>query len=369
MSEPSDTTTASGARRKWHTKSRTGCGPCKSRKIKCDEQRPACRNCLRKGVECDFVRSPPIQTSTHESSRLSLELLHNFTVSTAATLSSETEVLTMWRVLVPQIALTTDYILDGIFALSALHIARYNPERQELVARATEYHSSSLAKALPLISSVTAQNCSQLFLFGLLTLFFSLAKPKNADDILLVGNGVVPEWLYLLRGMHVLREANSAILSSPVSLIFQTTASSFEFWCSHSPRDHEALNDLDELINKNTANDPSKRKTLVEAVTALKRSYTFLFSAEELQLKEEDRLRGFYTWLFLISDSYLKLLKNADGEALCVLAFYTVLVKHLEKYWWVEGWAVHVIKRIYMLLDPTHRLWIRWPIEQLGWVP
>lgn len=35
-------------------RSRTGCWPCKSRKIKCDEARPQCQNCLKQSVQCDY---------------------------------------------------------------------------------------------------------------------------------------------------------------------------------------------------------------------------------------------------------------------------------------------------------------------------
>ncbi|KAI3321896.1 hypothetical protein HD806DRAFT_502242, partial [Xylariaceae sp. AK1471] len=32
--------------RRPHSKSRTGCRVCKSRRVKCDETRPSCRRCL-----------------------------------------------------------------------------------------------------------------------------------------------------------------------------------------------------------------------------------------------------------------------------------------------------------------------------------
>jgi hypothetical protein len=276
----------------------------------------------------------------------------------------------MWRVLVPQIGFDIDYIMDGIFAISALHMARYNAGRREiLLSLAAEYHAASLAKALPLLSNITARNCNHLFLFGYLTLVFSLAKPKEAGDLLLVGNGVVPEWLYLWQGMHALREADSAILQSPVSLIFKTTESSYEFWLFHTPEKHDALEDLAQKLRHSSANDPKKQAALGGAIDGLKRSYTFLTGYKDMRFKDEEKFRGFYTWFFWISGDYLKLLKDGDNEALCVLAYYTVLIKTIENNWWIEGWAVHMLRRIYMLLDDVHRLWIRWPIEEVGWVP
>ncbi|KUJ12249.1 uncharacterized protein LY89DRAFT_673249 [Mollisia scopiformis] len=53
--------------RRQHKKSRTGCLPCKIRKVKCDERRPLCQNCARhyKDIEkCDFPPAPAATEST-----------------------------------------------------------------------------------------------------------------------------------------------------------------------------------------------------------------------------------------------------------------------------------------------------------------
>ncbi|KAL7269426.1 hypothetical protein RUND412_007916 [Rhizina undulata] len=44
--------------RRSHTKSRSGCGKCKKRRIKCDEVHPSCGNCIKHGIECDFALLP-----------------------------------------------------------------------------------------------------------------------------------------------------------------------------------------------------------------------------------------------------------------------------------------------------------------------
>ncbi|KAK9476882.1 hypothetical protein V1514DRAFT_335457 [Lipomyces japonicus] len=49
------TPSASSAARRSHLKSRNGCVVCKRRKIKCDEGRPQCRNCVKHNVTCSYV--------------------------------------------------------------------------------------------------------------------------------------------------------------------------------------------------------------------------------------------------------------------------------------------------------------------------
>lgn len=298
---------------------------------------------------------------------LNLELLHHFTIATSITLSPDPQVREVWRVVVPQMAFSTQYILDGILALAALHIARYNNARRPvLLPYAIERHSASLSKALPLVSGVTAQTRMPIFVFGVLTLFFNLARPTLDIDPEPSRKDIIPEWLHLLRGIDSVVIAETSLFFSPVSLIFRCTWGSLEYWKSHVPEQYQVLVDLEERICAEPSESPERLTSLRESVAVLNRSFSFLYGGN---FKDQDKLRGFYQWLFEVPDAYLGLLKQGDNGALCVLAFYAVLVKDLEKYWWIEGWAVRLMKGIYMLLDGEHRLWIRWAIEEIGWVP
>jgi hypothetical protein len=98
----------------------------------------------------------------------------------------------------------------------------------------------------------------------------------------------------------------------------------------------------------------------------LKRSYTF---RTDPGFTDDAKVRGYYNWLFQVPEDYLKLLRDVDYEAMCVFAFFTLLLKDIEKFWWIEGWSLHLMKRIYYLLGEEYRLIIRWPIAELGWVP
>ncbi|KAI5950404.1 UPC2 [Candida margitis] len=46
---------ASTGKRKYHQKSRHGCSTCKRRRVKCDEQKPLCGNCVKLSLECGYL--------------------------------------------------------------------------------------------------------------------------------------------------------------------------------------------------------------------------------------------------------------------------------------------------------------------------
>jgi hypothetical protein len=53
---------------------------------------------------------------------------------------------------------------------------------------------------------------------------------------------------------------------------------------------------------------------------------------------------------------------------LSIFAFSGVILKNLEFHWWMSGNSAHLLSSIYRLLDKEHRLWIHWPMIQVGWV-
>lgn len=61
----------------------------------------------------------------------SLELLHNFTTRTFATLSDSIMIRDFYRVSAVQLGLQCDYIMRAVLAVSALHLAYHRPEMRD----------------------------------------------------------------------------------------------------------------------------------------------------------------------------------------------------------------------------------------------
>lgn len=189
--------------RRSHRKSRNGCGNCKRRKVKvrralvplaeqphltrkqpqCDEHRPWCRNCARHGVTCSFADESPSSTPSQqlgngaggegELSMPALELMHHYTTSTHATLSSDPDVRSLWRGPVVTLALACPYLMRSLLALSALHLAYHRPdERDRYVRVAMEYHQLAVQQAAPLVSNLSRAEAEHLFIFSVFTFIF-----------------------------------------------------------------------------------------------------------------------------------------------------------------------------------------------------
>ncbi|KAI1465205.1 uncharacterized protein F4812DRAFT_452586 [Daldinia caldariorum] len=301
-------------------------------------------------------------------SGLDLELLHHFTTSTCFTFSSEPMVRNFWRVNVPRLGFSFEYVLRGLLSLAALHLARHKPQRRDLLLQqAMVHHNASSSMALPILNSLTPQNAVPIFFFSMLTTYIAFASPKELDNLLLISNGVMPEWLFLFRGMRSIIELNNEAIHSmmSISFIFDSGRHIGQIWESTVPPEHEGLKELENILRSHVE-DPQKLGELSHAIESLKRSFFFFYSGN---YTDEQRVTAASVWLFKAREDFVKLLKERDNEALCVLAFFCVLLKRLDYTWWMEGWGVHLISRIYSVLDEGYRLWIRWPIEEIGWVP
>lgn len=103
---------------------------------------------------------------------IDLELMHNYSVATYATLSNNHMLRELWKGTVPKIGLNCDYIMQSVLAISALHIAHYNPEKRNYyVAKALSYHRLASQSAMRTMDAITPESAETLILFSILTTY------------------------------------------------------------------------------------------------------------------------------------------------------------------------------------------------------
>lgn len=301
-----------------------------------------------------------------------LELLHHYTTSACLTFSADPMVRNFWRVNVPQMGFNTPYILKGMLSLSALHLAKFRPERKDFyLAAALSQHNAAVSLVSRLILEITAENCVELFLFSSITNYFAFGQPREPDSFLLTRHGALPDWLVLFRGVRAVMETElDVILHSPVAAVFETGFAVHEYWISHT-FENETLRALEANIRESLQDEPEQLDAMMLAMDALKRSYALFYAAgpDSKVHSDDDKVRGIFIWLYKIGGDFIALVGEGHSEALCILAYFCVLMRRLDFLWWMEGWGLHLIESIYSRLNDSYRCWIRWPIEEIGWVP
>ncbi|KAH0608345.1 uncharacterized protein H6S33_001479 [Morchella sextelata] len=74
--------------RRTHTKSRNGCAKCKKRRVKCDEVHPACGNCIKHAIECDFSNGGGSSSSVNDSSASDIASTPSSTITVQNTINA-----------------------------------------------------------------------------------------------------------------------------------------------------------------------------------------------------------------------------------------------------------------------------------------
>lgn len=133
--------------RRSHKKSRAGCLSCKSRRIKCSEEKPTCTNCMLKSKTCEYPApklnpvnlrfgnsssvplagrpSHPISLVNDGFTLRDLRLFHHFLNHAYPSLPLGNQAI--WIRDVPQLVYEYDHLMHALLALGASHISSRTP--------------------------------------------------------------------------------------------------------------------------------------------------------------------------------------------------------------------------------------------------
>ncbi|KAL2788283.1 hypothetical protein BJX66DRAFT_352855 [Aspergillus keveii] len=248
-----------------HTKSRHGCFPCKLRRVKCDEARPACGACSSRGEPCAFPdrsilldpaatainqparrrrnRSPqlepePLAPSQSQSDTLrqpptdhvlpmdDLKLIQLYHLHTAGQMAFEGKRRRVWERVIPTLAANHYYLMHLLLAVGGVHMIatqaglgntthRSGPDTVGL-RRILEHYQRGLQGFREEVSQISQFNCEAVYAGSLLLVAFAYASfhfsrlnTQGVDEDLLLDlatessddNGLHLRWLHLIRGI------------------------------------------------------------------------------------------------------------------------------------------------------------------------
>jgi hypothetical protein len=172
--------------------------------LQCDEGQPACGHCLKRNLRCRYlpvetdlsapptpVRATPpglypggMQRELHQPDRtIELALFHQFSTVTYRTLKEDERSDHHLQVVIPRLALSHDYLLDTILALSALHteyldvcITRY------WLHIALDYQHRALLAFNNALAHITPRNCEPIAVCSMLMIILVMAIPGVSED-------------------------------------------------------------------------------------------------------------------------------------------------------------------------------------------
>jgi hypothetical protein len=265
-----------------------------------------------------------------------------------------------------QVGFSHEFVLRGLLAIAALHLAHLRPSRKEFyLARGNMHHQLGLRMATSLLSSMNAENCTPLCIFSATAILFAMASPRTPQDFLLVNGKGLADWMVLMRGMNfIIDSSESNLLAGPLALMFQSGHRRYQERLNE-PFTLGSVHDDQVLLLQQRILDSCANSGNVDAYTGalmeVRKSLTVLYAyAETYEVSDA------FVWVFKTPEAFFSLLRSKDQAALCIFAFFCVSLDRLSGHWWAQGWSTHLLSQIYRLVDDQHRWWIQWPIDQVG---
>ncbi|KAI2782960.1 hypothetical protein F4815DRAFT_412140 [Daldinia loculata] len=403
------------ATRRSHPKSRTGCIICKQRKIKCDESRPTCANCLRYGASCSFTppkAAPlPVLTSArlptgalssqslddtgslgtdsqttfinlgilaNPNSTIStpsgldecreFELLHHYCTFTADSLSQRLDKRHIWKVVLPQVGYEHDFVRHGVLALSAIHKAYLNPsQRQVYLVLAAHYQSQGLSGFRAILPRITYNNWRAVFCFATIVIVYAYTLPLRADDLRLE-NPVhdLLELFTVVRGLRVTLEPfNHLIAKTEFAPVVHG------IWIPEA--EEKSVPSLEHtLLPPETFLVLSSLRSLLQGKLPLSKTQHYDRAIDGLETCTKIvAYAGSYIepgmviwWSCILDETIIKDVESSAPHALVLLAHFLVLMNVTERVnWSVKGWAKPVLEDIERRLHdrPGFIARLHWP--------
>ncbi|CAG8076549.1 unnamed protein product [Penicillium nalgiovense] len=379
--------------RRAHTKSRQGCDQCKRRRVKCDEKGPPCSNCISRELSCTYFRAPPrphSQTSQtpaplaiidpspprHRISSLAasvspttsgvrdLELMHKFSTETFRSLCSSNSEHHAWQIAIPRLALQYDFLMNGILALGALHIAATiePPASLVYIDVALQYHNLTFAPYRAAVDSINPLNCEAALAQSIITTVIGIALPRvtaaRGESSSITENIVVV--FELLQGVRKIHRIGESWMKLE---LFRRR----NYWDAGSAGlDSDTRAALDRL---GTLNDETLAGIYPDQHQVNKNAIVYMrhFSTRVADSVDPANVLA---WLAMIDKEFVDNVRRRQPLALLILMHWGVLLGELDgQHWWARDSGRALVSELLDTLHPEDIEWanaVAWPQKKMG---
>jgi len=315
-------------------------------------------------VSCDLHGISSLPDATSNILNVSdIELTYHWTTSTSHTMSVWSSGAMFWKSHATELGFAHHYVLHLIFTVTALHLAHVRPaRREEYIARANHHYGLALPSVTSELARINSDNCDAVLISVQFICFVCWARGPQPGEFLAFGESGSSEWLIMFRGIRTTLEIllSENFKNNHASRLTAKERPLPQY--SDPPHFEEVLEELRDWV-KHASTSEVERETDLRAIDILLDCYRSRYGGVDSEY------HVVFAWLYKMSEEYLARLQLHESVPLITYAYFTVLMHDMERYWYMIGWTHHVMSGIYGILHDDHRVWIRWPMAQVGWIP
>ena len=298
-----------------------------------------------------------------------LELMHHFSAVTTRELSIGPSTFEVWNTTVPQIALSHEFVMHGILATSALHLAHLRPEQRQAYWKRAAIHQNRALQLLQIaMAHPTRDNADALFAFSLIIFYLASATPSTADDLMdEIPLGPAIHTIHMLRGVRLILEAvRHWVEQGPLAPVLRGYPGHIQ--SNPTFRDPDTEEHFSKLLvfcsttpNLNKDTEMDDVEIYAAAASSLRASFLKVESVPE----GDPNTPPIWHWAVRLPATFVERLKEQHSVPLVLLAHWCVILLQARHYWWVGSWVNRTMGEIEACINQEHRSWLEWPIEKI----
>lgn len=301
----------------------------------------------KQGISSLFAYENEISLSVENTT-----LFDNYLNSTYKTISCGPDTDNVFRIIVPQLAAKFPFLLHGMLACSALHLASSDPPNQRSYMLQAIQHQDQALPAFHLATMhVVTNNCQAILAYAFFLVVYGLSS-GNEDDVLFLGNNreassSSSNWISLLRnGCSMLCNVWSELTHGPLAPFAALWRDNLGV--TADPSDPllvsllSAISESSEVVACDQRFSDNDIHIYRDAAFKLAEAFEFTrrFGAT---LSVWDALNS---WPMQVLPEYFDLLDQNHPGALLLLARYVILLKPLQAEWFLSGRVTKLMDEI-----------------------
>ena len=274
------------------------------------------------------------------------------------------DLIHIWRDYIPQQAIKHPFLMHGILALAALHLAYLQPSSSLRQLQTCDRHQAiALEQFRSILSSpVDFQLADARFALAATLAVSSMARSCAGSDSAVLDVNKIAELFILTRGVRdMIHLSAEHIRTGPLSALLHTRRFTEGTEIGLPPNisaQFEAVQHMLQTYGLDSSALHHCQTALLE-LRGIYQNIAHILRTGNVELGVLSR------WQVLVSMEYITLVQAHNPPALVILAYYAAAMTTVHTAWYTQVWAERALHSIGHALEVTMQRWIRWPLEQV----
>lgn len=290
--------------------------------------------------------------------------MHHYATSTYITLSNGTAQHNVWQHIVPQEALQHAFLMHGILAVSALHLAHLRPSYSQYYTDVSMHHyTSAVEQFRTILEEITPTNAAAVFIFSSLLACVSFAIPQELPETAAVSFTPL-DILQKMIDIFTLERGVQTVLEASWTWVKDGSIKPLMVHIPTEPEndlrgdEEQALKSLESRIRNENKSEDLK----IEALNSLR----LLRAIHPFHALPIERINFIMAWPVLVSSKFFTAICERQPFAIAILGYYGAVLHELMNVWWVGDKGLRLVMACTDILDPRWDESMRWAKCRVG---